>query len=862
MRIESIKLKEFKRFRTSGIREFEAKFVEPVVIITGSNNSGKSSLLKELCPLPSVRTDYGPNGYKELNITHEGHYYKLTSNFINRTSPHSFVMDGTELNVSGSTDVQTELVEKHFGITPIIRNLIYSKITLCQTTRTERKNLFLNINPLDLGLILDTHKKTLSGIKEYKSQLNLLVTRKTDLEARMLTEDDLAANKFNKDKLTRELMTIDKIIYGLEQHIGYITTQFAEDIRYRDTCRKNNTEIIPGKEIISKCKEFIKELPFFTDIPRDDTTFYSQQNLLQSKKATLVAKQQELRTLISKISDEINEYTTHLEKSIDRPVNSLEDELKEINIALSKYPPLPETPIPKSAIATYIKILDEIRNIVFIFRDAPVKMLELSTLRDIRSKYIKLSDELSWTESTLATLAIELNRTTEEINTIRTNSGIPENCIMTTCGLKNINLERIKKMEASAEKTKEALDSTNAKFASMKKEYSEYKKILEPIDQYRLEEKYCELLSLLKTGYFNIKNWDTELIDYIQNQPTRIVAILDEYIRLSDMSAEKMELENRKQKITTELEAIMKSSGASTEFLQKKISEKNADIKTYMSNLNTVEKDIVLVSEQCDRYTKYSIIARAIKSYQDIYAKGERALVVSKALEYWTGLLTKFQNIKHIFSEEVRKLESLVREQDMLHHTYQTEIMKNITEISKNKLIYEKIELALSPNTGLPHKSMVKYLNSMINNVNYFLSQIWTSRMYIQPIDSNQPLDYNFRLEVGHDLRNDINALSDGQTEVMNLCWVLTILLQMKLLNKMPLFADELGRTFDPIHRVQILKFLGQMLDNKYMEQLFLVNHYAVFTGGFNNSDFICLHADNIPELPQDVNEHVRITRY
>ena len=126
MKINYVLLKGFKRFNNSRISEFEAEFESPIQVIVGSNSSGKSSLLKELSPLPSIRTDYEKDGLKELHITHDNHSFVLKTDFSNRVSPHSFKMDGVELNDGHTSDVQEELSIKHFGFTPAIRNLVYS----------------------------------------------------------------------------------------------------------------------------------------------------------------------------------------------------------------------------------------------------------------------------------------------------------------------------------------------------------------------------------------------------------------------------------------------------------------------------------------------------------------------------------------------------------------------------------------------------------------------------------------------------------------------------------------------------------------------------------------------------------------
>ena len=149
MKILSARFRGFKRFRQTGIKDAIFRFIEPVQIVAGSNGSGKSSVLRELSPLPSVRTDFLPEiGLKELHIDHKGHQFMVKSDFRYKNGAHSFVIDGKELNTSGTTDVQTELVEKYFGITDKIRDLIYQKIQICNLTKANRKTFFLNTNPL------------------------------------------------------------------------------------------------------------------------------------------------------------------------------------------------------------------------------------------------------------------------------------------------------------------------------------------------------------------------------------------------------------------------------------------------------------------------------------------------------------------------------------------------------------------------------------------------------------------------------------------------------------------------------------------------------------------------------------------
>ena len=859
MKLTYVNLRGFKRFQLSKIHEFEAEFHSPVTVITASNGYGKTSLLTELNPMPSVRTNYEKNGRKELHFEHNGHLFKLISDFSNRVAPHKFLMDEVELNEGHTTEVQEELVAQHFGVTIPIRNLIYGKTELCRMTKAERKNLFLNINPMDLSLIIPAFKETTNKFKACKANLQLLYSRKSELESKMIKQEVLDQHIKTKEELNNQILEIDKILYGLEQHITSLQNRFKDDLDYRQDCINNNQTLLPTKEILQQCEDIIKRSTAFTYMPRGEE-FSLRKNELQIRKEQLLTQKNDISKDIENISREINEYQQHLDSAQSRPISDMEKEITEIDKKLEKYVDLPQNPLPKNSIENYRNLNERFQQALFIFRDSEVKLPKLDELQQKSFTRDELRRSLDNVQMSFSARQSELEEIKKQITNREQKARIPTNCATVSCGLRMLFEEQLSKLKnrekdlsTEIEQLRKVLGETNTKL-------TELNDFLKPIEQAHLQEHYRELASwLCHDPYLCWRDWNTELLDILNTQPMSIYKELGDLIAGSQLHYEKQELLDRKKYLTDTLTTLAKQSDASLEFLKGKLREKEVLIKQKLADLKNIETEAKEVDSTYALYLEYMSATDQIKHFQSQYEKGERALVVAQAIHYWKQLGKKFLSAKSILSEDLRKIETIVQDQQVLRRTYESETLNLVDKIEQDKKIYGLIAEALSPNSGFPHKSMVRYLNALINNVNYFISQVWTYKMRILPISLDQDLDYGFRIEVGNELANDINVLSEGQTEMVNLVWMLTILLQMKLLNKIPLYADELGRTFDGIHRLRLLSFLNQLIDGKYIEQLFLVSHYSEFTTGFTDSEIICLSPDEMPDLPKNVNEHARL---
>ena len=814
-----------------------------------------TSLLNELCPLPAVRTDFEKDGMKVLEITHEGSSFVLTSDFSNKNSPHSFKKDDRELNIGHTTDIQTELVEKYFGITPSIRDLIYNKVKLTKTTKSERKNLFLKINPMDLSLIIDTHKKVLSRIKDCKANLTLLQTRKVDLESKMISPELLAQHKKTKKNLEDQVKLLQKITYALWQHSEGLLNNFKEDVEYAKTHKD-----IPLDEIMINCKRIRNDLIKYSKVTRGPM-FYADKERIHGRYQELQEQKKNISEMIRNLSNEIDEFQSHLEKATDRPISSVEQEISQLDEEIAKFPKLMENVIPEDFIETHKAIIPEIKSIVELFMNTGVRMEPPEKINNKLYKYQELKQKAEFYSNQVNSLTIAIEEMEKEVKANNENASVPSGCKF-TCGLKAVFLDRNMRIQEKLTEDCLELDCAKARLKECTDSYVKLENDMRAFQEHGLLRQFDRLKKLLCSGYFTLYSTDEDLVDKLNNAPMKIVSDLDTCIRDSLLRVELSKLVDKRKSLNTELETMLKTSGASQEFLQKELAKKEAIVKNKLKQLESVELESHEVDKEYNLYLEYTLACDKIQHYKDIYTKGERALLVKNAYKYWKALQNEYEEIHRRIQEDLRNLDSLVKEQEMIRNTYETEILKNIQIISDQKNVLDRLETALSPNSGIPHRSMVKYLNVMINNVNYFLSNIWSYRMKIDAVSEDEVIDYGFPICIGNENNKDISCTSDGQAEVIDLVWVLTILLQMKLLDKIPFFADEISRCMDDYHRGRTLEFLNSMIDNGLVEQLFIINHFAAISNGFKDCNVICLNSDNITDLPANTNNNVTIVNY
>src|SRR5574344_278154 len=859
MRINYIKLSKFKRFKLANIADFEAEFPEPITMIIAESGKGKSSLLSQLNPLPATRTDFEKDGYKEVRITHDGSEYILVSDFSNKVSPHSFICNGVELNIGHTTDVQLELAEKHFSITPFIYDLVYAKTKLTKTTKSERRNLFLRINAMDLGLLLDAHKKVQSKIKDCKANLQMLQSRKVELEGSLLDSNTLAQHKSTRDKLQSNKQLAEQLIYRIDQHISTMKSNYADDFSFR------SEHDLSVDNIRNVCKNIVHKLPVYTKVIRTDnlddakTVCMQQSNLLATKISNNQQQREALTIATQKLSSEINEYNKHLDTTSNNKSSEIEQSIKSIDEELVNYGDIKDTGLMMSRIDNYNSAHEFIIDTLLKLHDVTDKLITPEEILSKQRELDSLKNSLMITQSEYTKNEEIVNELSNEIAQNNEKANIPKTC-QSTCGLRAIFTMRLNDKLHKIQVAKSQMESKASTIAAQKKHCAELAEYLEPYTPFVVT-SISRIYNCLQQ-YFNYKGTINDLINDINERPMHITKQVEKLIDDTINYNKKLQLQPKREKLELELSTIIQTNTVSVNFIKEELEKKEQQVSTNINIINQLAREKTALATDKLNYELYLNDLTFLYTLQDEVELERRHQLVTNAYEYWSKLrITTASYISNV-DTELRKLEQLVRDQELQQQIYHTEILANIARITEEKKVYETIEIALSPNTGIAHKSMVKYLNVLINNVNYFISQVWAYTLKLDSVDINKPIDYTLPVQVGSDLNKDISQLSDGQSEIMDLVWILTILLQLKLLNKMPFYADELTRCMDNYHRTKTMTFMSTLLDNKLIEQCFMINHFVMVSGGFKNSNIICLSSDNLTDIPENANEHVTITSY
>ena len=810
MRIISLELRNYKRLLVSNIEKIVYKPVEKMQVIIGSNGSGKSSLLKELSPLPAIKNEYTSTGYKEIVIEYMNSSFVLTSDFTN-SHTHSFIKDGLEYNEGGTFTIQKDLVKQYFKLTFDLQELLLGNNNFTEFTALERRKWFTLLSQTDYAYALLVFNKLKEKQRDLLAGIKLSKAKLTTLESNILNEEDIRLLQSEIDNDNKAIESLLELKHSQVQMFNVEATI--------QTNKDNLDKLVKGLQV------YFKQLNY-------NTLVDNPQSLIVQIETQISYLHKDNQLLERKM----NEYQSMIEIMSSNNVNQLKDIQNELEtltnrqISLSKQCKSNIGTLDPFQIKSALNANCELLNYVF-------NNLKVNSEKEYsKLTYQQTLDQVQVLENKLREMKIARDELYKDIKLLEHSKNhdpihCPECNHSWILGYdENIYQEKLKLLE---EKNTNITISEGILENVIKKKLEDIREYIEVYRQYLSIRNNWSILST----FFKLIEDNNLIFD----NPSMCNTILNQYMGEIETQCEIYEI-NKKLNDLKGLLAFTQSTNQNVS-LDTIIKDTDLQISRNINEITQLQKDLKAIQRQV-----------AIKEKIDQYQSDIYNLLQTNEAQYKESIKQLENNIINSMINDIKL--GLVDKETKLNNTLN--IHRTIKDTNEYIQLYsselEEVNIlvnVMSPTNGLIGESILGFINVFIENVNSIINKIWSYSLIIQPcsIDETNELDLNYRFPVivkNNDFPvPDIKKVSAGMKEIINLAFKIIAMKYLKL-DDYPLYLDEFGRTFDEYHRLTALSIINNLLMQSDFSQIFLISHYADTYMSLTNADVNILCKENV----------------
>lgn len=801
MYIRELELAGYKRFFLSNIKKIIYTPSKRINIIIGRGGCGKSSLLRELSPLPANLTkDYSDDGYKKITIDHRGSEYILVSGCGGKNK-HSFIVNGAELNVGGTRRMQLHLVKDHFGITPDIHEVLLGENNFSTMSPSSRKDWVMSSADIDYDYVIKVYTRLKQRHRDAVGALKIAQNELSSSVDSIMSEEEIKGSK------------------GAIEYFNSIIDSLFEK-------KATNVENIdcPTNDIINTTAA-LKSLIDKTKI--DDTIDIANiDNEIVAIKANIHANealQNDMRKEYLRLKDV--EASLHVHDS-----STIIDEIKTIDnnidaIKASMYVDLNPSDIETisdltaSAITNLSPLLDEIEELsdfnigVDEYRNAVVK-------RD------KLADAV----------ALKKARHSRHIDDLRVMESKRDNN-KTTCPACN-HIWSVGFTESEYIGLKKTIDSVFDDITANEKEYENVAYI---VDTYVAKDAVVKKINSIIASYPKLSPvWDYIFARHnIATGAAHVRRMLEAFFRDTSSWVDVCPLLDKKQKLENDLTIAVARTDMELEHVTTAL-DKTSDA---MHELVIKEKN------DKDRIVLLQNTSKRIKEIDDI-TLSLRALIRKKHRETKNDILKKqndvINNLIRHFRLEITRLENANHESEKKRAVV-NERKRVVDDLRVRVDALDALLNTLSPNNGIIAKSIVMFMTNFVRDINTVINTVWNYRMDVLPckVGEEDDLDYKFPVVVdSRETIDDIDKTSSSMREIINLAFRIVSMKYIGM-SSHPLHLDEYGRTMDDAHRAKAFDTIDTLAGSSF-NQIFIVSHFASSYTKFSDASITILDPENL----------------
>lgn len=831
MRCLSLEVKGYKPLAYGGIDKLTVECFDQINVLTGENGKGKSSVLRELTPYPASRSDYHKNGYKRIEYSHDGKRYELISDF-SKSAAHSFLVDGVEHNPGGTAEVQSDLVEQHFGgYSKLVERLVSGGCKYSEMSRGDRKQVFMLTYPTSMEFILEKHKTLSSMIRSGNSQLKLMKERELKLKESSIPDDLLKKQRELKELMSEALNSLDKDAYAMGRAIAPYASSMEQSTIWDE---------------LSNVMRDVK-------LCRDEYNALLSDGYVPISKGNLLSEKTSCEGRIS-----------HLQESIDRMLVNGRQQVQEYerlsamlqggesDEVLASY--TSEAAAQEEIIAAHpdegMPVISEEQSMWWHDHEGLLDVLkgvivESGTLWSTE-KIAAAQDEYHQLEYSLGETSRSIDRCTSSINALdvrlqRCDSRrYPSTCTM-TCSLRD-----------SAKQIEDSLKTEKASLVSdLKKLQSEDTSIRKCLNELKKDLQYrCTTPPILQQfeHYFSNHTWKDfalngkTLIDALNADMVGIVNRMHRLILYSAGQEEARKATLRLKELRTRIEVLKQTNLPS----KKALTEVVSSLKERLDSSANEIKRCKSVQSACQKTLEFvkghEALCNKVESLTSRFEELSAQLRTTAVVDFVRKELSRMDEVKSSISEKLRDLESSVKEQESIRIRLNDEVLPTMDRIKADLYKWGIIEHELSPVSGLPKRVMTKYINGVFKRANMFIRQVWSYEMELVYLKEDEDCDYVFPVMVNGDgVVKDISICSKGQKEIIDLAIMLAICTCRGYAMRYPIKLDEMSSGLSPEHNSRLFGFLGELFSRDEILQAFIVSHDPIVNNGFDQAGYVAL---------------------
>lgn len=807
MKIIRLTLKGYKKFALSNDKEIDIVIDSRLPIITGRNGSGKSSLIRELSPLPANSIDYHKNGSKYVEIEHLNSKYVLTSTF-DGANKYSFICDEEELNPGYTVTVFKDLVYKHFRLDSNIYSLLCNDTSFIYYSNQERKAWITKISNNDLTYAISYYNKCREILRDIVGSVKLSKIKLLQESEKLIDETEYKELKYLIDDSNK---LIDTLLH-LRDNRSIDPVQLKDDINtIEERIRTSNIELTKMISIypIDSNYTTVEQLHNYVDRLSMKVTTYS------NKKRDI---EKQLSVLITNL-ETLKKADTDTKESMVAKLAILELSIGKLNEELN-------LPIvydnPDIALSTFNSIRTTLENIVTELEPDSDNLYN-------QDRYIKRLEE----QSKLIKYLHTLEETYRVTDTRRKQLEVQKKESNVTCPNCNHNWylnfsdQEYQGTLTSLDKLYKNIEEHEVIYKDLSEDLSKHKVRVDSINNYK---QLCNSYPLLNQLWRYIDNSKLLL-----NDPRKLLYIVED-VKQDLVTC--IEIEKLKKEVT-ELQSAIELVESNSNITYDKLNKEYEDAN---DSLYTINKAIFNTKYTIDKYKGYKLLLSDIER-----SRGMLSTLIDTYQEKLDNVIVYKK--KQSIDEVIRTIKLHISEKENLLSKQEVQkgivanIQKTIEDQESSLEYYKAIEKAMSPTEGLIAKSLTGFINVFVKQINEFIKKVWTYPLELLEIEPDESLDVNYKFKVlvnDNTIVPDIVRLSSAQKEIVDLA-IRAVSMKHLHMNEYPLYLDEFSRSMDVNHRKNTFFVINQLALTSNYSQIYLVSHYKEFYEGLKNTQVIDL---------------------